>query len=130
MRRNRESLLLAALCLSLMVYLTGIMLLIAKQGGIGPDVESFLFFSHRIRLWFQYRFVTFDQLGMWINLGRHAFPMVLLLMAEDRSMLQCIRKRPRLCPVADAALPAPDRAGSICRRSITRCLRSGRPGGP
>ena len=104
-RRSRESLLLAALCLGLMVYLTGIMLLIAKQGGIGPDVERFLFFSHRIRLWFQYRYVTFNQLGMWINLGRHAFPMVLLLMAEDRSMLQCIRKRPRAALWLTVSLP-------------------------
>ena len=31
-RRNRESALLAVLCLSLIVYLTGLMLLIAKQG--------------------------------------------------------------------------------------------------
>lgn len=104
-RRNRESLLLAALCLSLTVYLTGLMLLISKQGGITAEVEGFLFFSHGIRLWFQYRFLTFNQLGMWINLGRHIFPMVLLLMAEDRSMLQCIRKRPRAALWLTVSLP-------------------------
>ena len=42
---------------------------------------------------------------MWINLGRHAFPMVLLLMAEDRSMLQCIRKRPRAALWLTVSLP-------------------------
>ena len=105
-RRNRESALLAALCLSLTVYLTGLMLLISKQGGISPDVERFLFFSHRIRRWFQYRPLTFNQLGMWINLGRHAFPMVLLLMAEDRSMLSFIRKRPQIVSGLTVLLPA------------------------
>ena len=105
-RRNRESLLLAALCLSLTVYLTGLMLLISKQGGITAEVEGFLFFSHGIRLWFQYRFLTFNQLGMWINLGRHIFPYVLLLMAGERSMLRFIRKNPRAFATAAACLPA------------------------
>ena len=43
LRRNRESLLLAALCLSLTIYLVGIMLLISKQGGISGDVENSCF---------------------------------------------------------------------------------------
>ena len=105
-RRNRESALLAVLCLSLIVYLTGLMLLIAKQGGIDSGTERFLFFSHEIRVWFQYRFLTFEQLGMWINLGRHAFPAVLLMMAEDRSMLQVIRKRPQMITLFTLLLPA------------------------
>lgn len=63
LRHNRESLLLAALCTSLTVYLVGIMLLISKKGGVSSEVESFLFFSHGVRLWFQFRIVTFDQLG-------------------------------------------------------------------
>ena len=105
LRRNRESLLLAAICTSLTIYLIGIMLLISKHGGISRDVESFLFFSHDIRLWFQYRFITFNQLGMIINLGRHLFPMFLLLMAERYSMVPFIRKRPALAGKLTAVLP-------------------------
>ena len=105
LRRNRESLLLAAICTSLTIYLIGIMLLISKHGGISRDVESFLFFSHDIRLWFQYRFITFNQLGMIINLGRHLFPMFLLLMAERYSMIPFIRKRPSLAGKLTAVLP-------------------------
>lgn len=105
LRRNRESLLLAAICTSLTIYLIGIMLLISKHGGISRDVESFLFFSHDIRLWFQYRFITFNQLGMIINLGRHLFPMFLLLMAERYSMIPFIRKRPALAGKLTAVLP-------------------------
>ena len=43
---------------------------------------------------------------MWINLGRHAFPAVLLMMAEDRSMLQVIRKRPQMITWLTLLLPA------------------------
>ena len=104
-KRNRESLLLAALCLSLTVYLVGIMLLIAKQGGITNEVESFLFFSRTVRRWFQYRFITFNQLGMIINIGRHTFPMVLLMMALYYSMIPFLRKRPAEVLLASALLP-------------------------
>lgn len=105
LRRNRESLLLAALCLSLTIYLVGIMLLISKQGGISGDVENFLFFSRSVRRWFQYRVVTFNQLGLIINVGRHLFPMFLLLMTERYTMIPFIRKRPALAARLTAALP-------------------------
>ena len=87
LRRNRESLLLAAICLSLTIYLVGIMLLISKQGGITRDVERFLYFTHSVRLWFQYRFLTFNQLGLIINVGRHLFPLFLLMMTERYTMV-------------------------------------------
>ena len=105
LRRNRESLLLAALCTSLTIYLAGIMLLIAKQGGITTDVENFLFFSHSIRRWLQYRFITFDQLGMIINVGRHLFPMFLLMMTERYTMIPWVRKRPSFVTRLTAVLP-------------------------
>ena len=106
LRRNKESLLLAALCVSLTVYLVAIMLLIAKRGGISNDVESFLYLSKSVRLWFQYRLVTFNQLGMLVNLGRHLFPMFLLMMAERYSMVSFIRKRPALTYRLTIVLPA------------------------
>ena len=105
LRRNRESLLLSAICVSLTIYLVGIMLLISKQGGISRDVESFLYFTHGVRLWFQYRFVTFNQMGQIINVGRHLFPLFLLLMAERYTMLPLIRKRPALAARLTAVLP-------------------------
>ena len=106
LRHNRESLLLAALCTSLTVYLVGIMLLISKKGGVSSEVESFLFFSHGVRLWFQFRIVTFDQLGMVINVGRHLFPLFLLLMTERYTMVPFIRKYPSRAAWLAAALPA------------------------
>ena len=115
LRRNRESFLLAAICLSLTIYLVGIMLLISKQGGITYDVERFLYFTHSVRLWFQYRFITFNQLGMIINVGRHLFPMFMLMMAEHYSMVPFIRKRPALASRLTALLPILTMAAYIPR---------------
>ncbi len=106
LRRNRESLLLAALCLSLTVYLAGIMLLIAKQGGVSDNVEKFLFFSRSIRRWFQFLYITFDELGMLINLGRHTFPMVTLMTGIYYTMVPFIRKRHARMLWMSALLPA------------------------
>ena len=57
-KKNRESLLLAGMCLSLTLYLLGLMILIAKKSGISYELELFLFFSRDIRTWIQYRFIT------------------------------------------------------------------------
>ena len=58
-----------------------------------------------MRRWFQYRVVTFNQLGLIINVGRHLFPMFLLLMTERYTMIPFIRKRPALAARLTAALP-------------------------
>ena len=54
-KKNRESLLLAATCFSLMLFLMGIMIVIAKRGGVSAEVERFLYFSRDLRIWLQYR---------------------------------------------------------------------------
>ncbi len=93
-KRSRESLLLTALCLSLTVYFLGILVYIAKKGGYSPEILRFLFCSNQIRTWVQYRFITFNQLGYIIAIGRFLFPPFLLAIAMHYSMLSCIRQRP------------------------------------
>lgn len=108
-KRNRETLLLAAVCLALTIFLTGVMILISKHGGISKDLEQFLFFSHTIRSWLQYRFITFNQLGCIISAGRHLFPLCLLAMALHYSMLSFVAKTRRfhwlaaVCPMISLA---------------------------
>ena len=58
-----------------------------------------------MRLWFQYRFLTFNQLGLIINVGRHLFPLFLLMMTERYTMVPVIRKRPALAARLSAVLP-------------------------
>ncbi len=129
LRRNRESLLLAALCMSLTIYLVGIMLLIAKRGGISDSVESFLYFTRDVRRWFQYRLITFNQLGLIVNVGRHLFPMFMLLMAERYSMVRFIRTRGALAARLTALLPVVTMR-STYRRPMRRWWARSRPGGP
>ena len=104
-KRNRETLLLSGMCLSLTLFLAGIMILIAKKGGISKELELFLFFSHDLRLWIQYRLITLGQLGYLIAIGRHLFPLFLLEMAMCYSMLPAVRKHPLLRRLA-LVLPA------------------------
>ena len=82
-KKNWESLLLVGLCLSLTVYFVGLMVFIAKKGGLSQEVMNFLFFNQKIRIWVQYRFVTLGQLGLF-----------LLEMAFQYSMLSALRKAP------------------------------------
>ena len=91
-KKNRESFLLSGMCLALTLFLVGIMLVIAKRGGVSQEVEGFLYFSREIRLWIQYRFITLDQMGYLIAIGRHLFPLFLLEMAIHYSMSAWIRK--------------------------------------
>lgn len=95
-KKNRESLLLAGMCLSLTLFLVGVMIVIAKRGGVSREVEGFLYFSRDIRLWLQYRLITLDQMGYLIAIGRHLFPLFLLEMAIHYSMSAWIRKFLRL----------------------------------
>ena len=91
-KKNLETLLLAGTSLSLTLFLVGVMIVIAKRGGVSRDVERFLYFSRDIRLWIQYRFITLNQMGYLIAIGRHLFPLFLLEMALQYSMSTWIRK--------------------------------------
>lgn len=104
-KKNREALLLSGMCLALTLFLVGVMIVIAKRGGVSREVERFLYFSREIRLWWQYRFLTLDQMGYLIAIGRHLFPLLLLEMAIHYSMSDWIRRLRHLRYWA-AALPA------------------------
>lgn len=91
-RRNQESLYLLVLCISLAIYLLGVMMYIAKKGGINRDLQSFLFLSNEIKLMFQYFLITLDRLGMIILLGRVLFPAALIEIAVHFSMIRRIRE--------------------------------------
>lgn len=99
-RRNRETVYLLFLCLSLVLYLFGIMLYIAKKGGINRDLQSFLFLTDGIKTLMQYYLITLDSLGTIINVGRVLFPTVMILIAMEFSMIKFIRKNLKLKALA------------------------------
>ena len=62
-RKNKDSILWLGLCTSLMLELCGVMLFIAKKGGISQEVLTFLYFSRNIYRKMQYFLITLGQLG-------------------------------------------------------------------
>lgn len=103
-KKTWESLLLAAMCLALTVYFAGLLIFIAKKGGYSGEILRFLFLSDRIRVWVQYRYITLGQLGYLIAIGRYLFPLFLLELAGQYSMIPLLR-RSRWLHKAAALLP-------------------------
>ncbi|MCH6267204.1 sensor histidine kinase [Neobacillus citreus] len=85
-KRNKESFYLFGMCISLAIMLTGILLYIAKKGGISRELQTFFFFNNGIKMWIQYFQITLDHLGLMIAIGRSLFPLFLLLLAFHYSM--------------------------------------------
>ena len=92
LKKNRESLLLLGLCISLMTEIIGVMLFIAKKGGISNEVVQFLYFSKTVQSQMQYFLITLNSLGYMIAIGRILFPLFLLEIALQYSMIPVIRK--------------------------------------
>jgi len=91
-KRNKESGFLVGLCLSLMLEICGIMIFIAKKGGISGEVMQFFFFSKEVKTKIQYLMITLNQMGYLVAVGRTLFPLFLMKLAMSYSMIQPIRK--------------------------------------
>ena len=75
-----------------MFEICGVMIFIAKKGGISLEVIQFLYISKEIQIKIQYLFITFNKLGYLIALGRTLFPFFLVELAMQYSMIPLIRK--------------------------------------
>lgn len=80
-KRNKETFYIFSMCLSLAILITGIMLYIAKKGGISDRLQDFYFFNPVIKSYAQYFYITIDALGYMVAIGRYIFPLFLLLLA-------------------------------------------------
>ena len=90
-KKNKESFFLLGLCLSLMLEICGVMLFIAKKGGISAEVMQFFYFSKEVKNKIQYMMITLNQMGYLVALGRVLFPFFLIEMAMSCSMISVIR---------------------------------------
>ena len=94
LKKNRESLYLLGMCCSLMVQFAGILIFISKKGGYSQDIIRFLFFSLPLKTKVQYLFITLDTMGYLIAVGRYLFPLMLMEITLQYSMLPFLRRRP------------------------------------
>ncbi len=95
-KRIKESFYLSGMCLSLAVMLTGILIYIAKKGGISRELNNFFFLSYEIKTKIQYLLILLDQLGYIIAIGRYLFPLFLMLLSLHYCMIPWIRDRQKL----------------------------------
>ncbi|WHX26345.1 ATP-binding protein [Virgibacillus halodenitrificans] len=91
-KRNKETFYIFGMCSSLAVLLIGIMLYIAKKGGISEKLQDFYFFNPVIKSYAQYFYITLDTLGYMVAIGRYIFPLFLLLLAMHYSEQAFIKR--------------------------------------
>lgn len=91
-KRNKETFYISGMCLSLAVMLIGILIYIAKKGGISRELNAFFFLSIAIKTKIQYLLILLDDLGYIIAIGRYIFPLFLMLFALYHSMIPWIRE--------------------------------------
>lgn len=113
-KRNKEATFLMGLCLSLMFEICGIMIFIAKKGGISGEVIQFFFFSKEVKNQIQYLMITLNQMGYLVAVGRTLFPFFLIELAISYSMIRSIRKNEWLargiiiCPLLTLIIYIPE----------------------
>ena len=96
LRRDRRSVLLFLSSLSLFTFILGILLYIAKKGGITEATSVLLYGFDEIRRWMQYRVMTLGQLGYIVALGRYLFPLFILFAAFSFSYFPLALRMKRL----------------------------------
>ncbi len=104
-RRDTLSLDLLGMSVSNSLMLLGVVVYIAKMGGLAATEQTFLFLLPRIQHWLQYLPVPMDKLGYLVAVGRTLFPFFLLQMALEITMIPCLRRRTRLLKHLSCLLP-------------------------
>ena len=84
-RKDRRSMLIFLTCLSLSIFYFGVLVYIAKKGGISAEMTTLLYGSISVRKWMQYMVFTLGELGYIVAIGRYTFPLFLILSALDMS---------------------------------------------
>ena len=99
-KRTKESRFLLGLCISLMLEIFGIMIFIAKKGGISTEVLLFFYCSKQVKAKLQYLMITLNQMGYLVAIGRTLFPLFLIELAMSYSMTGIVRKNKWLAKAA------------------------------
>ena len=96
LKRDRKSFLVFLSALSLFTFIFGILLYIAKKGGITEVTSLLLFGPDAVRRSLQYMVLTLGTLGYIVAIGRYAFPLFILLSAFSFSYFPLAMKMKKL----------------------------------
>lgn len=104
-RRDPISLYLLGMSVANCVMLTGVIIYIAKMGGLAATQKTFLFLLPQLQRWLQNLAIPLDRLGYVVALGRTLFPLLAVLLALDTTMIPFLRRHLRVFRLA-ACVPA------------------------
>lgn len=88
LRRNKHTILMLGLCISFVCMFVGIIIYLAKTGGLRTGQKFLLFFDSGIQRKLSYMIFPLWKLGYLIAIGRTLFPGFLLMIAVNYSMHQ------------------------------------------
>lgn len=94
-RRDRLALCFLGMNLSEVLMLAGIIVYIAKLGGVAAGERGFLFFSQHLQHRLLFLPVSMYKLGYLVALGRTLFPFFLVMTVLETTMLRWVRCRLR-----------------------------------
>lgn len=89
--RNKLYFLIAGLYISCILMFMGLILFFAKSGGLSDSQQLFLFITKGIQNRIKYTAISLDTIGYLVVIGRSLFPLFLLLIAMNYSMIDWIR---------------------------------------
>lgn len=95
-RRDNLSLYLLGMSVSDLLMLVGVIIYIAKMGGLAATEQVFLFLKPEIQRWLLYLPISMNLLGYTVAIGRTLFPYFLLLVALETTMIPWVRQRVRI----------------------------------
>ncbi|MFU0831486.1 MAG: Alginate biosynthesis sensor protein kinB [Oscillospiraceae bacterium] len=104
-RRDSLALYLLGMSVCNSVMLSGVIVYIAKMGGMAALNCVFLFLIPKIQTWLQYMPISMDKLGYYVAVGRSLFPMFALYTALDTTMIGVLRRRLKYIRLLVAILP-------------------------
>lgn len=92
LRRDKQTKLLLGLCISFVCMFVGIIIYLAKTGGLQTGQKFLLFFDTRIQRRLSYMIFPLRKLGYLIAVGRTLFPGFMLMIALNESWSQRLIK--------------------------------------
>lgn len=105
LRRDKQTKLLLGLCLSFVCMFVGIIIFLAKTGGLQTGQKFLLFFDTGIQRKLSYMIFPLRRLGYLIAVGRTLFPGFMLMIGLNYSMSQKVL-RYKKWDIAVMAVPA------------------------
>lgn len=104
-RRDSLSLYLLGMSVSCSMMLAGVIIYIAKMGGMAALNRVFLFLAPQLQTWLQYLPVSMDKIGYVVALGRSLFPLFALYASLETTMIRPLRRKRRLIKLLALILP-------------------------